>query len=442
MQAQGTKPIDTPRTDAGARAMAHRGPSRCRSGLMAGAALLAIAACDRPVDADLRSLGNGFSTTQAVQSIPDRPRPDSRGVISYPTYQVVVAQPGDSVRSVAARVGVDADGLARFNGIAPDTMLRQDEIIALPGRVSEPLPGGGGGFGTMPSGGGTIDVTTLASSAIDRAAPPAQVQPQPQVQTQSQPVAAPQTQARPQTQAQPQPAATPAPQPAPQPATEPIRHRVERGETIYSVARLYNVPVRGIADWNGIGADLAVREGQFLLIPVAGASPPPRDMTTAPGTGSTAPVPPSASTPLPSENPSAPLPAAATPPAPEIGSQAAAPSGKPLAYPVQGSIIRTYAPGRNEGIDIGAAAGTDVKAAAAGTVAAVTRNTDGINIVVIRHDGNLLTVYTHLDALTVAKDATVRQGQVIGKVRSGDPSFLHFQVRRGTQSVDPTEFLP
>lgn len=436
MQAQGTRSIDNLRTIAGARATAHRGPSRCRSGLMAGVALLAMAACDRPVDADLRSLGNGFSTSEAVQSISERPRPDSRGVISYPTYQVVVAQPGDSVRTVAARVGVDADGLARFNGISPDTMLRQDEIIALPGRVSEPLPGGGGGFGTMPSGGGTIDVTTLASSAIDRAAPQTQVQTQPQTQTQ--PAAAPQTQPIPQAQAQPRPAATP----APQPATEPIRHRVERGETIYSVARLYNVPVRGIADWNGIGADLAVREGQFLLIPVAGASAPPRDMTTAPGTGSTAPVPPSASTPLPSENPSAPLPAAATPPAPDIGSQTAAPSGKPLAYPVQGSIIRTYAPGRNEGIDIGAAAGTDVKAAAAGTVAAVTRNTDGINILVIRHDGNLLTVYTHLDALTVAKDATVRQGQVIGKVRSGDPSFLHFQVRRGTQSVDPTEFLP
>lgn len=437
MQAFSTKPIVGLRASVGSYATAHRGPSRRRSGLLAGAALLAMAACDRPVDADLRSLGNGFSTTQAVQSIPERPSPDSRGVISYPTYQVVVAQPGDSVRTVAARVGVDADGLARFNGISPDTALRQDEIIALPGRVSEPLPGGGG-FGSMPSGSGTIDVTTLASSAIDRATPQAQVQPQLQPQPQTQPVAAQQTQPIPQAQAQPRPAATP----APQPASEPIRHRVEQGETIYSVARLYNVPVRGIADWNGIGADLAVREGQFLLIPVAGASPPPRDVTTAPGAGSTAPVPPSASTPLPSENPSAPLPAAATPPAPEIGSQTAAPSGKPLAYPVQGSIIRTYAPGRNEGIDIGAPAGTDVKAAAAGTVAAVTRNTDGINIVVIRHEGSLLTVYTHLDDLTVAKDATVRQGQVIGKVRSGDPSFLHFEVRRGMQSVDPTEFLP
>jgi murein DD-endopeptidase MepM/ murein hydrolase activator NlpD len=110
--------------------------------------------------------------------------------------------------------------------------------------------------------------------------------------------------------------------------------------------------------------------------------------------------------------------------------------------PVSGSIIRAYAPGRNEGIDIGAPAGTEVRAAEAGTVAAVTTNTDGVQIVVIRHAGDLLTVYTHLDNLTVQKDSTVARGQAIGRVRSGDPSFLHFEVRRGMQSQDPTEFLP
>jgi lipoprotein NlpD len=414
--------------------------------LLAGAALLALGACsDRPVDADLRGLGNGFSTSEAALNLPDRPRPDDRGVISYPNYQVVVAQGGDTVRSVAGRVGVDAEALARFNGISPDVELRRDEIIALPGRVAEPSLATGMVASAPMQPAGAIDVTTLASSAIDRAGPQ-QTLPQPAAQQAGQPItpapAAQQPGATPTPAAQPAPAAV-APTPAAPVGTEPIRHRVERGETIYSVARLYNVPVRSIAEWNGIGADLAVREGQFLLIPVAGATAPARPEINAPGTGSVAPVPPSASTPLPAENPSAPLPAAATPPAPDIGAQTAAPAtGKQLVYPVQGSIIRAYAEGRNEGIDIGAPAGTDVKAAAAGTVAAVTRNTDGITIVVIRHEGSLLTVYTHLDNLTVAKDASVRQGQVIGKVRAGDPSFLHFEVRRGMQSVDPVTMLP
>jgi murein DD-endopeptidase MepM/ murein hydrolase activator NlpD len=44
--------------------------------------------------------------------------------------------------------------------------------------------------------------------------------------------------------------------------------------------------------------------------------------------------------------------------------------------------------------------------------------------------------------LTVAKGASVSKGQTIGKVRAGDPSFLHFEVRRGLTSVDPADFLP
>ena len=201
--------------------------------------------------------------------------------------------------------------------------------------------------------------------------------------------------------------------------------------------------MRSIAEWNGLGADLAVREGQFLLIPVAGSSPPPvAQPVSPPGAGSETPVPPSAAEPLPDENPSAPVPAEATPPAPDIGQQAEPASNAQFVQPVSGSIIRAYAPGRNEGIDIGAVAGAEVRAAAAGTVAAVTTDTNGITIIVIKHAGGLLTVYTHVDNLTVAKDATVSQGQVIGRVRAGDPTFVHFEVRQGTQSADPADYLP
>ena len=75
-------------------------------------------------------------------------------------------------------------------------------------------------------------------------------------------------------------------------------------------------------------------------------------------------------------------------------------------------------------------------------MAAVTTNTEGVQIVVIKHADDLLTVYTNLDNLSVAKDDAVSRGQVIGKVRPDDPSFLHFEVRRGMASADPTEFLP
>ena len=77
-----------------------------------------------------------------------------------------------------------------------------------------------------------------------------------------------------------------------------------------------------------------------------------------------------------------------------------------------------------------------------GSVAAVTTDTSGVAIVVLKHDDGLLTVYTNLEDLNVAKNDTVSAGQTIGKVREGSPSFLHFEVRRGLNSADPNDFLP
>lgn len=376
-----------------------------------GAAMLAmLAACSggEKFDMDFRRLSDGFSTTEAAQQAAQRPTPDSRGVITYQNSQVVVTREGDTVRSIAQRLGVDADEVGNYNGIAPDTPLRRDELIALPRRI-EGLPVSAGG----------VDVTSLAGAAIDRAG---------NVTTQPLPAAA--------------GAAVATGTPFGAAPSEPVRHQVARGETAYTIARLYNVPVADIAAWNGLGGDLMVREGQQLLIPLTGGTPPSSTgATTQPGEGSPTPAPPSAATPLPAPE-SAAATAAPAPAAPNLGSQQTAAPQARFVQPVAGSIIRAYAPGRNEGIDIGAPAGSDVRAADAGTVAAVTTDTQGIKIVVIRHSDGLLTVYTHLDNLAVQKDSNVSRGQVIGRVRAGDPSFLHFEVRRGMSSQDPTSYLP
>lgn len=391
---------------------------RLRRGAMIVSALALVAGCgDEPLDLDLRNMASGFDTTEALGSTPARPAPDSRGVISYPNYQVAVARRGDTARSIAGRLGLDAEELARYNGIDPDVTLRRDEIVALPVRVAEPSPATGAIEAPA-----QVDVTTLASDAIERAGevtgPP---------------------------DAQPD---TPAP-PAPETGTEPIRHQVIRGETIYSIARVYGADVGAIAEWNGLGSDLTIREGQFLLIPVSGAAPPSEPTAALPGEGSETPVPPSAAEPLPDE-PTQPAAESAADDAeveseaPDLGSEQTetAQSDAPMVYPVTGTIIRDYAPGRNEGIDIAVDAGTPVRAAAAGTVAAITTDTAGIQIVVIRHADNLLTVYTHVDDLQVSRNQQVSQGTVIGSVLAGDPSFLHFEVRQGTDSTDPNIFLP
>ncbi|NRB02026.1 MAG: peptidoglycan DD-metalloendopeptidase family protein [Rhodobacteraceae bacterium] len=377
-----------------------------------------LAACEgQPLDYDLRGLSGGFSTTQAATSVvADRPRPDDRGVISYPNFQVAVAERGDTLGDVAARVDLPVEELARYNGIPADAPLRSGEVVALPRRVAEPSPSTGA-IGTGPILPAEVDVTTLAGNAID---------------------SAPATPAR-----APEPTSRPADA---QTGEEPIRHQVERGETAYTIARLYQVPVKSLAEWNGLGPDFAIRDGQFLLIPVARSAPPPRidtENTTAPGAGSPTPEPPSAAKPLPDDPTAKPLTEAEKEkPATDVGktTKPAASSSK-LALPVQGKIIREYSKNRNEGIDIQAPAGTAITAAADGTVAAITRSADGIPIIVVRHADNLLTVYANTADVIVEKGDKVRRGQALARIRSGNSNYLHFEVREGFDSVDPGEYL-
>jgi len=74
-------------------------------------------------------------------------------------------------------------------------------------------------------------------------------------------------------------------------------------------------------------------------------------------------------------------------------------------------------------------------------VAAVTKDTTGTPIVVIRHADGLLTVYAGVDGLKVAKGDAVKKGQTIASVRNANPSFVHFEVRKGVDSLDPLPYV-
>ena len=355
---------------------------------------LVLAACvGSPSEWDFDFRPNSPRGTVAVA---DRPDPDSRGLISYDSYQVAIARRGDTVGDVATRIGLPAAELASYNGRSAADALRDGEVLALPRRVD-------GG----PTAAGT-DIASIAGAAIDAA-----------------------------DGANPTPAGPQLPD-----GQEPVRHRIARGETAYSVARLYGVSVRSLAEWNGLGPDLAVREGQFLMIPIVIETVAAAD-DSRPG-DSVAPLPPSAANPLPGSIETATLPnlegtgTGTVAPAPTA---APAASSAPLIRPVSGSIVRAYGSG-NEGIDIGASAGTPVRAAADGTVAAITQDTDQVPILVIRHSGGLLTVYANIQNIAVSRGDRISQGQTVASVGPGSPSFLHFEVRRGFEAVDPADFLP
>ena len=62
-------------------------------------------------------------------------------------------------------------------------------------------------------------------------------------------------------------------------------------------------------------------------------------------------------------------------------------------------------------------------------------------IVLTRHPGDYLTVYGRIEKVTVRKGDKVRQGQQIGVVSPAVDPRMHFEVRKGTESLDPEEFF-
>ncbi len=98
----------------------------------------------------------------------------------------------------------------------------------------------------------------------------------------------------------------------------------------------------------------------------------------------------------------------------------------------------------HKGIDIGASSGSDIVAAADGTVAISTYSYSAGNYIMINHGGGVSTVYMHCSKLLVSVGETVKKGQVIAKVGSTGYStgpHLHFGVRVNGAYVNPSQYV-
>jgi murein DD-endopeptidase MepM/ murein hydrolase activator NlpD len=126
-------------------------------------------------------------------------------------------------------------------------------------------------------------------------------------------------------------------------------------------------------------------------------------------------------------------------------SPAANPGG--LIWPVSAPVTSPFGWrwGRlHEGIDLGAASGTPILAAAAGTVIYAGWMDGYGNFVIIDHGGGIATAYGHQSSIAVTDGQSVTQGQVIGYVGSTGHStgpHLHFEVRVNGSAVDPLGYL-
>ena len=241
-------------------------------------------------------------------------------------------------------------------------------------------------------------------------------------------------------------------------------HRVREGDSVSTIARMYEVNESELARINKLSAPFVVRPGQQLKLPSAAPKPKPAVIRTA-----SAARPAVRSAPRPSAKPQAQVPAVSSAPLPPekpatVQKASASSSSKTLAripkttpkrssskflQPVSGKIISSYGPKKgglhNDGINIKAARGTPVKSAENGVVVYAGNALKGSgNLILVRHDNRWMTAYAHLDKIGVERGAVLKRGQVIGTVGSTgnvDSPQLHFEVRRGTDALNPKVYI-
>lgn len=98
----------------------------------------------------------------------------------------------------------------------------------------------------------------------------------------------------------------------------------------------------------------------------------------------------------------------------------------------------------HKGLDIGAATGSNILAAASGEVTIATYSYSAGNYIMINHGGGVYTVYMHCSQLLASVGDRVSQGQVIAKVGSTGYStgpHLHFGIRVNGSYVNPASYV-
>jgi murein DD-endopeptidase MepM/ murein hydrolase activator NlpD len=239
-------------------------------------------------------------------------------------------------------------------------------------------------------------------------------------------------------------------------------HVIESGESLYTIARRYDVTAQAIIQANGLGSPDKIYVGQKIVIPgradLLAAKGPARPVVgddTSAAPIHVASVEPNAASPIANRAMIEPVESA-----PAATATASAPSNGPLVqpkieptlsgadkfrWPVSGRVITNFANSKGTGINIEAPEGAAIRAAENGQVIYVGNGVEGYgNLVLIRHPNGYVSAYAHLKDTKVGKGDIVSRGDQIGTAgMTGSVSRpqLHFELRKGATPVDPIPLL-
>ena len=274
---------------------------------------------------------------------------------------------------------------------------------------------------------------------------------------------------------------TPTPVPA---ETKPASHIVQKGETLYSIARQYGLNYQELGAWNNLVNANSLREGTelYLTAPSARGGQPGSTALPinidAPPDGKpvnepTKPAPRSEDSkrdPLLKAEPKASripysdlalqkiqrgeVDVAVAPPKPESPSEsksdanAGADSNESLqwVWPTSGKIASNFNES-SKGLDIAGVHGQPIVASADGRVSYIGNSLRGYGkMIVIIHNKSHLSLYAHNSAILVKEGQLVSKGQKIAEMGNSDSEDgavkLHFEIRRLGKPVDPSKYLP
>jgi len=182
-----------------------------------------------------------------------------------------------------------------------------------------------------------------------------------------------------------------------------VYHRVEAGQTLWKISRLYNVDIDDILRINHISEDTDIEIGQKLLIPhrLRPQNIPVRS------------------------------------------------SGDDFIWPLRGRVIgnfgSTYRNLINKGINIQAPAGADILATRAGRVVFYANNFGNYGkTVIIDHGDGLRSIYSRISEIFVQPGENVQRGALVGRVGTttrDKNSYLHFEIRKGALPQNPLFYL-
>ena len=107
-------------------------------------------------------------------------------------------------------------------------------------------------------------------------------------------------------------------------------------------------------------------------------------------------------------------------------------------HPVEGEERFHY------GVDIGAAAGTEIGCFADGTVTAVGESSSYGKYITVSHQGGFTTLYAHCSRTLASSGDTVKEGEAIAEVGEtgiATGPHLHFELHQGSQYLNPIYYV-